>query len=36
LVILSQQMVYEKIKQQLSTRNGRIILKWCSVTPYLK
>lgn len=27
LVILSQQMVYEKIKQQLSTRNGRIILK---------
>jgi hypothetical protein len=27
LVILSQQMLYEKIKQQLSTRNGRIILK---------
>lgn len=27
LVILSQQMIYEKIKQQLSMRNGRIILK---------
>ena len=27
LTLLAQQMVYERIKQQLSVRNGRIILK---------
>ena len=27
LTLLSKQMVYERVKQQLSTRNGRIILK---------